>query len=137
MSFDEIQTGCVIRYQYLWAREAAGGETEGRKKRPVVVGVRVARLSGDAIMLFPVTTKQPEADRFAVEIPDIEKKRAGLDGWRQLWILFDEYNYDVIGRSCYLEPDCLTGQLSKAFLLPYVQRVIAEQEKIKSVSRIV
>jgi hypothetical protein len=32
----------VIRYPYLWVREAARGETEGRKLRPVTVGVRIA-----------------------------------------------------------------------------------------------
>lgn len=31
MSFDEIQTASVVRYPYLWVREAGHGETEGRK----------------------------------------------------------------------------------------------------------
>lgn len=67
MSYDDIQTACVIRYPYLWVREAQRGETEGRKERPVAVGVRVSRPDGD---LLP---------RFACEIPPIEKRRAGLD----------------------------------------------------------
>ncbi|WP_425960310.1 hypothetical protein [Rhizobium nepotum] len=29
--FDEIETAVVIRYPYLWSREASRGETEGRK----------------------------------------------------------------------------------------------------------
>ena len=37
--------------------------------------------------------------RFAAEIPDTEKRRAGLDGDIRLWIVLDEYNQDVIGRS--------------------------------------
>ncbi|MEZ2127876.1 MULTISPECIES: hypothetical protein [unclassified Sinorhizobium] len=41
MSYDLIQTASVIRYPYLWAREAGRGETEGRKERPVAVGVRM------------------------------------------------------------------------------------------------
>lgn len=45
--FDEIETAVVIRYPYLWSREASRGETEGRKGRPVVVGVRLARPNGD------------------------------------------------------------------------------------------
>lgn len=39
-AFDEIQTACEVRYPYLWAGEAGKGETEGRKHRPVAVGVR-------------------------------------------------------------------------------------------------
>ena len=94
--FDEIETAVVIRYPYLWSREASRGETEGRKGRPVVVGVRLARANGDLVLFFPITTKHPEANRFAFEIPSIEKRRAGLDGDMRLWIILDEYNSDVI-----------------------------------------
>jgi hypothetical protein len=45
--YDDIQTATVIRYPYLWAREAGKGETEGRKDRPVAVGVRLPRPDGD------------------------------------------------------------------------------------------
>lgn len=64
--FDKIETAVVIRYPYLWSREAALGETEGRKGRPVVVGVRLARAGGDMVLFFPITTKHPETDRFAI-----------------------------------------------------------------------
>ena len=73
--FDEIETAVVIRYAYLWSREASRGQTEGGKRRPVVVGVRLARADGDMVLFFPITTKYPETDRFAIEIP--EKRRAG------------------------------------------------------------
>ena len=103
--YDDIQTAAVIRYPYLWHREAGKGETEGRKERPVAVGVRIARADGDLVLFFPITTKQPERDRFAFEIPAIEKRRAGLDADRHLWIIMDEFNSDVIGHSFYLEPE--------------------------------
>ena len=90
------QTAAVIRYPYLWHREAGKGETEGRKERPVAVGVRIARADGDLVLFFPITTKQPERDRFAFEIPAIEKRRAGLDADRHLWIIMDKFNSDVI-----------------------------------------
>jgi prevent-host-death family protein len=105
MNYELIQTASVIRYPYLWAREAGRGETEGRKERPVVVGVRMPRRDGDLVLFFPVTTKQPEASRFAVEVPAIEKGRAGLDADRRLWIIFDEFNTDIVGNSFYLEPE--------------------------------
>lgn len=34
--YDDIQTATVIRYPYLWAREAGKGETEGRNRLPLV-----------------------------------------------------------------------------------------------------
>jgi len=79
VSYEDIQTASVIRYPYLWAREAEHGETEGRKNRPVAVGVRLPRPDGDLVLFFPITTKQPEASRFAAEIPAMEKRRAGLN----------------------------------------------------------
>lgn len=76
MTFENLVSGVVIRFHFLWEREAVQGETEGRKPRPTVVGFR---LRNDRLLLFPITTKAPEPDRFAKEIPDTEKRRAGLD----------------------------------------------------------
>lgn len=60
MSLDEFRSGCVIRFPYLWVREAERGETEGRKPRPVAVGVRIARPKGeDVLVLFPITSHRP------------------------------------------------------------------------------
>src|SRR5205814_976215 len=106
----------VIRLPYLRVRESARGETEGRKTRPVAVGVRIARPRGeDVLVLFPITSQPPSLGRFAAEIPEMEKRRAGLDVALQLWIILDEYNQDTIGRSFYLEPEPPLGRFSKAF----------------------
>lgn len=135
MSYDDIQTACVVRYPYLWAREASKGETEGRKSRPVAVGVRLARVSGDLVLFFPITTKEPGPVRLAVEIPAIEKQRAGLDSDLRLWIILDEYNVDVVGRSFYLEPDPPIGKFSKAFFLPLMREFIARRRGVAGVER--
>lgn len=135
MSYDDIQTACVIRYPYLWVREAQRGETEGRKERPVAVGVRVSRPDGDLLLLFAITTKEPEPARFACEIPLIEKRRAGLDPDLRLWIILDEYNTDVVGQSFYLEPDPPIGRFSKAFFLPLVRAFIARRKSLTGINR--
>jgi hypothetical protein len=70
VSFERLRTGAVIRFPYLWAREAEQGETEGRKFRPAAVGVRVPRPKGkDVLLLFPITSQEPAKDRLAAEIP--------------------------------------------------------------------
>ena len=135
MSYELIQTACVIRYPYLWAREARRGETEGRKERPVAVGVRMPRSDGDLVLFFPITTQQPEASRFAVEIPAMEKRRAGLDTDLRMWIVFDEFNTDIIGRSFYLEPEPPIGRFSKAFFLPLLREFVARRKSLTEVSR--
>ena len=137
MSFDEIRTASVIRYPYLWVREAARGETEGRKLRPVTVGVRIARPSGeDLLILFPITSQPPESARFAAEVPETEKRHAGLDTSIRLWIILDEYNQDVVGQSFYLEPGPPLGRFSKAFFLPLIQNFIARRSALQYVNRL-
>lgn len=133
--FDDIDTAVVIRYPYLWSWEASLGETEGRKGRPVVVGVRLARADDDMVLFFPITTKQPETDRFSIEIPTIEKRRAGLDADIRLWIILDEYNSDIIGHSFYLEPEPPVGRFSKAFFLPVLREFIARRRSSSEVYR--
>lgn len=135
MSFEEIQTASVVRYPYLWVREAGHGETEGRKNRPVAVGIRLSRPDGDLLILFPITTKQPEPVRFAAEIPATEKRRAGLDVDLRVWLILDEYNTDIIGQSYYLEPEPPMGRFSKAFFLPLVREFIARRQSLRGISR--
>lgn len=134
MSFDEIQTGSVIFYPYLWVREAVKGESAGRKSRPTTVGVRWPRANGDLLLLFPITTKQPVPEQLR-SIPETEKRRAGLSVDRRLWIVLDEYNEDVVGRSFHLEPRPPQGRFSKAFFLPVLRRFLAYRERASRVSR--
>lgn len=133
--YDDIQTAAVIRYPYLRHREAGKGETEGRRSAPVAVGVRIARADDDLVLFFPITTKQPERDRFAFEIPAIEKRRAGLDADRHLWIIMDEFNSDVIGHSFYLEPEPPIGRFSKDFFLPILREFVARRKSLSEVRR--
>ena len=136
MSFARIRTACVVRFPYLWAREAERGETEGRKNRPVAVGVRISRPKGaDVLILFPITSRPPSSDRFAVEIPEMEKRRGGLDATIRLWLILDEYNQDVVGQSFYLEPEPPLGRFSKAFFLPLMKEFIARRARARGVSR--
>lgn len=116
-------------------REAGQGETEGRKYRPVAVGVRITRIEGDMLFLFPITTKEPESGRFSAEIPATEKRRAGLDVDLRLWIILDEYNADIVGQSFYLEPDPPIGRFSKAFFLPLMREFVVRRRSLKGVDR--
>lgn len=135
MSFDEIRTGAVISYPYLWERQADDGETEGRKERPTVVGVRMPKSSGDVLVLFAVTTKHPAAGRWAIEVPEAEKRRAGLDVSLRQWIMLDEANQDVVGKSYYLTADTPFGYFSAKFFAPIVRDVIKRWREIHRISR--
>ncbi|MBX5194006.1 hypothetical protein HJB82_01490 [Rhizobium sp. NZLR10] len=116
----EFRPGEVIYYPYLWAWQQQRGETEGRKQRPVCVVVAI-RSAGDGnthLVLLAITTQPPQAERIALEIPDIECRRAGIGDLKQSWIVVDEYNYDIVEHSWYIEPHQeILGRFSKSFVM--------------------
>lgn len=117
--------GDVWRYPFLWTREAARGETEGRKLRPVALALVTRTAAGEAqVLLVPVTSQPPAADAFAVEVPDIEKRRAGLDPQLRLWVVTDEANTDFPARSFHFEPYGRLGAFSPRFVKAVQARMI-------------
>ena len=115
MGFAAIKTGSVIRYPYLWRREALSGEAAGRKDRLVVVAVRLTRADCDQLLLLAITTKRPAAST-GLEIPETERRRAGLDPDRPLWVIVSETNFDIVGRSHHLRPEAPIGRFSRSFV---------------------
>jgi len=137
LSFDDIKTGSVFDYPYLWVREAANKETEGRKPRRVAVGVRIpAKAEGgnDRVILFPITSKDP-GDILAVEIPETERRRGGLDHDMRLWIILTEYNEDQIGASYYIDPAATVAAFGKAFFDNVLKLAVANLPNAKGVNR--
>jgi len=111
------EKGEVIAYPYLWRREQLAGETEGRKDRPVCLTLSVQREGGLHIYLLAITSKSPQSDQLAIEIPQLELARAGLSTDYPSWIILDEYNRDVLEDTFYLdvnEPPL--GSVSQMFL---------------------
>ena len=136
MSYEGVTSGAVIQYPYLWSREAARGETEGRKRRASAVAIRVARLGlPDLVILFPITTQQPQAGRLAAEVPAAEKKRAGLDSLIRQWLVLDECNEELIPGTHYLTPDPPIGRFSKGFFLPLMREFIKRCGSVKKIGR--
>jgi hypothetical protein len=77
----------------------------------------------------------PDRNRFAIEIPTIEKRRAGLDADLPLWLILDQFNSDIADQSFYLEPEPPVGRFSKAFFLPLLHEFIARRKSFAEVSR--
>ncbi len=59
----------------------------------------------------------PISGQTCLEIPQLERRRAGLDENRPAWITVSEFNFDMAENSFYLDPAARSiGQLSEAFL---------------------
>ncbi len=128
----------MLDYPYLWERERANNETEGRKPRRVAVGVRIAAKVGggnDSVILFPITSQQPADGILSIEIPAIERLRAGLDHEKRLWIILDEYNQDIIGASYYIDPAGPVGAFGKPFFSEVLKLALQYLGSAKAVDR--
>jgi hypothetical protein len=116
MTTEPPPEGAVIRYPYLWAAERDRGEAAGRKPRPVCLVLRLREAALHHLILLPVTSKAPSARRTAIEIPEMERRRAGLTRYARAWVIADEYNYDIAERSYHFDADAILGAFSPAFL---------------------
>ena len=84
--------GLVIRYAYLWKREADIGRVEGQKYRPCVVVVCVEKVDGETVVtVAPITHTPPEHPDRVIELTPATRRRLGLDGETN-WIVASELN---------------------------------------------
>ena len=108
--------GAIWHYSYLWRWQDKRGETEGRKDRPVsFVAVTPGRAGKTLLFILPITSQKPKRGTIAIEIPQTEIHRAGLDADKRLWLILDEFNLDVLEQSHYFEPRAKIGSFSTAF----------------------
>lgn len=93
MSWPAPQPGLVIRYSYLWHREAQAGQEEGVKDRPcaVVLAIRDEEHGVTRVYALPITHSPPVSGDDAVELPAPVKARLGLDSDRS-WVAVTEAN---------------------------------------------
>lgn len=110
--------GTVLRYSYLWRREAEGGDRFGRRDRPVAIVL--SRAAGGETIVVPITHTPPLDPATAMEMPEEERRRVGLDDERP-WVILTEFNAFVwpgsdLGPVPRREPETpVYGRLSKGF----------------------
>ncbi len=118
--------GDVWSYDYLWRRQHETGEEHGRKPVPTALVATVFIREGRTnLFILPITSMEPGKDRHALEVPEIERARAGQDPETCLWVLLDEYNHDVLETSFYLNPGGRLGAFSPAFTGRVLSTLIA------------
>jgi len=94
MALPKPEPGLVVRYDYLWAREAAKGLRHG-KERPACLVVSYERGdSGIETVLVAITHSRPAGDAVGIEIPPRVRKLLNLDD-QPCWVIVSEYNADV------------------------------------------
>jgi hypothetical protein len=84
--------GLVIRYSFLWSREAQTG-IQGQKDRRCAIVVAASRDSnGDTrVLVVPITHTAPHDAATAIALPQTVKESLGLDA-DPAWVCLDELN---------------------------------------------
>ena len=108
-----LERGQIVRFHYLWARQADAGEESGRKARPVCMVVRAPGNPG-AVYLFPITSQEPQDGRISLSFSEMECRRAGLSF--PCWTILDEYNRVDLDKAFDFASTRPIGSVSTAFL---------------------
>jgi hypothetical protein len=93
MTYPAPLPGMVIRYSFLWSREATQGATEGRKDRPCAIVVAVPRdaLGDTRVAVVPITHAAPLEQDASIPLPAAVSTALGLDA-DAAWVRLDELN---------------------------------------------
>jgi hypothetical protein len=129
-----LKPGDIVRYYYLWARQAADGEESGRKARPACVVVRTPA-EPPALFLFPLTSQKPSPSRDSLAVSEIECRRGGLD--HPSWLILDEYNRVQADETYDLAGARPIGTFSPAFLRRIASTIkqVATRRRLRGVVR--
>jgi len=82
MAIPEPSPGLVVRYDYLWSREAAAGRTQGKDRPAYLVAASDSETKPRFVVLLPITHSPPIGDTVAIEIDEPS------------WVIVSEYNVD-------------------------------------------
>jgi len=89
----EPKPGLVIRYDYLWTREAAAGRDQGKDRPACLVAAMDSAVSPRFVVILPITHRPPDKDTVGIEIPPKVRAALGLDD-APSWVIVSEHNVD-------------------------------------------
>ena len=93
MPLPEPRPGLVIRYNYLWSREASAGRDQGRERLACLVAATDPAMSPRFVVILPITHTRPDRETVGVEVPADVRKALGLDD-EPCWVIVSEHNVD-------------------------------------------
>lgn len=93
MPLPDPRPGLVIRYDYLWTREAAAGRDQGKERAACLVAAMDTTASPRFVVILPITHTPPDKDTVGVAIPAKVREALGLDE-APSWVIVSEHNVD-------------------------------------------
>ncbi len=93
MALPDPTPGLVIRYDYVWAHDAASGRSQGKDRPACLVAASDSSARPRYVVLLPITHSPPTGETIGIEIPAKVKAFLGLDD-EPSWIVVSEHNVD-------------------------------------------
>src|SRR6185437_6754889 len=93
MALPEPKAGLVIRYDYLWTREAATGRQQSKDRPACLVAASDSAVTPRFVVILPITHSAPTSDTVAIEIPAKVAQALSLDE-AQSWVVVSDHNVD-------------------------------------------
>jgi len=93
MRLPKPEAGLVIRYDYLWAREAGKGKTTSKIRPACLAFASDETTNPRRVVLLPITHSRPSPGDTGIEIPKAVCEHLGLDEDRS-WVILSEFNVD-------------------------------------------
>lgn len=93
MPLPDPRPGLVVRYDYVWSREALAGKTQGKDRPACLVAASDDRARPRFVVLLPITHSSPDPDTIAIEIPPRVRAAIGLDD-APSWVVISEHHID-------------------------------------------
>jgi hypothetical protein len=85
--------GLVIRYDYLWRREAEAGRRLGKDRPACLVAASDEAATPRFVVILPITHSRPRGETVGVAIPTRVRAALGLDD-EPCWVIVSEHNVD-------------------------------------------
>jgi hypothetical protein len=93
VALPEPRPGLVIRYDYLWTREAAAGRIQGKERPACLVAALDSTISPRFVVILAITHRRPSKGTIGVELPPKVRNALGLDD-APSWVIVSEHNVD-------------------------------------------
>jgi hypothetical protein len=111
------QPGLIVRYDYLWAEEAAAGREQGKDLPTCLVAASDSSVAPRFVVFLPITHSPPTGATVGIEIPPNARHAIGLDD-QPCWVVVSEHNVDAWPNSGLLPIPGRPGIFAYGFIPP-------------------
>lgn len=117
MALPEPKPGLVVRYDYLWSRQAAAGREAGKERPPCLVAASDPAARPRFVVLLPITHSPPAGDTVGVEVPRRVREALGIDE-APCWVIVSEFNVDAWPNAGLVPVPGRAGDFAYGFIPP-------------------